>query len=1196
MTSILRIAAFEARQQLGSLATVVLMLVLVGYTSMHTLSGESLAEIGAADAPRNCPFIVYHFSSGSCLWLLFFLAYLMTAPVSRDLNSRMAEVCHALPVGPRRYLLGKYLGGLVASHAVALAISASFVLSPWIGRAAGLGPELFGPTPWRAIAQAYLLFMSVMILGVGSLFFAMTVWTGRAAAPYAAAFALMVASMLSITVFWEGGVDGVAGQWLDPTGYNSVLAQVSYWTADERAGGVMELTPPLVANRLVLLAVGGLALALSLRRPDVARLVRGAAASRRVRGGDEPPAGGLAPAHPAHVALRFDAGARLATAARLGLGLFVRHARSASFLLMMAFGLAVMVGGGFLHVLAGKDGRLLPWFGLLWLKTLDFFYLPAALYLCFAASQLVTREREHRLAEVQDALPAPTWLLAAPRIVALAGLSLLLAAIPLLGTWILELAVAPETFAPEGLALTLLVVWPTFFQLAALAFAAYALVTRRWLAHFLAIMAVFVCVVNHELEIVTNSQLQVAMPVHVRYSPLTGAGAWVEPALWLGGWFLAITGILLAIAVWLWPRGTEAGVRARLAAAWSGRSGWQLGAAAALAAAAAGTGWKVDRALRHDNGYRAAIDERAEAAAYERQYGARRGEPAPRILSARAEIELRPAEGEVAVTYTAELGNETGAPIQGIDVEPPERFRLDEIQVGGAPAAGWQVDSALRRHRVRLAGPLAPGQRARLTIRGVAAWRSFANEGDPHPIGPAGAWLVAEDLLPRLGYDRGREIKVAAFRREHGLGARRAPGDGEGAGEARAIAHGLAGTPVPVSIDVRAPAGLSVVVPSAAGDGGHVAGATDGPLRFAVIAGRYDVLRRRWDGPTGPVDVEVYHHPERVRAAEAIAAAAEASLAELSGRYGAYGHGALRVVQAPQHVGQAALYGDVLVLPEPYGWDHAPFDGRHDAVLLHVARTLAEHWWVERLRPALAPGHAVLGEGLPLCSALAVVEAVRGGSVAAGHVDRLVDEVLRELAQAQGDVPPLAEADDEPHVARHAALVLHGVRHEIGAERFDEALRGWLSAAEQGAGASATLAAIRARWEASGGEEVASAFEHVHAWDLRLLRAETVPLSAGRFQVAVDLDARAYELGAGGWRDLDRALDPIELAILDRGGKELARVTGRAAGGRITAEVAAVPAEVVLDPERHVLDRKPHDNRRPVVLVSAQAARSGDAR
>lgn len=55
-------------------------------------------------------------------------------------------------------------------------------------------------------------------------------------------------------------------------------------------------------------------------------------------------------------------------------------------------------------------------------------------------------------------------------------------------------------------------------------------------------------------------------------------------------------------------------------------------------------------------------------------------------------------------------------------------------------------------------------------------------------------------------------------------------------------------------------------------------------------------------------------------------------------------------------------------------------------------------------------------------------------------------------------------------------------------------------------------------------------------------------------------------------------------------------MTGRAAEGRITAEVDAIPAEVVIAPERHLLDRKPHDNRRPVVLMSARVERGGDAR
>ncbi|WP_437977241.1 hypothetical protein WMF11_09470 [Sorangium sp. So ce295] len=1208
------VARGELRRQLFDSVNLILMASLVVQTCIYALNSESMAQIGASDVPRNSSYVIYYFTSDNGFWLIFFLAHIMTSAVVDDLKHRFAEVAYAFPCGPRTYLFGKYLGALAAGLAVAASVSISWVLVPMAMRHLAGRADLFMPTPWTEVAHAYALFLVPSVFGFGTLYFAAAVWSGRSAPAYALSFLVMAVWMVGILVLWRGAVDREAGEWLDPIGFNSVAAQLSYWTAEERIHGAMKLTGPFLTNRLGVIGLGALGLVAAFARPSAERLLFGyqradVRGPRGVLGGGrrqatpnpERPTSALpSSAVPipsvAKAQARFDIRAHIRTVALVTWQLVAESLRSRGTRMVLLLGLTLMVASAMFQLDGGADGPQLPWAGLVGLRLVEFFYMPAAIFLCSSAGNWVTRERDAGLSQIQDALPAPTWVIALPRALALAGLALALALAPTLSLLLVELAIDRTTFAPrESLFFAFAVIWPANLQVAALALFFYSVVSRRALAHFLAFSAVFLCVMNHSLNVVSQTALQYAMPIHVFYSPLTGLAPWITQAIWVNGWLLSVAAAIVFAAVVWWPRGTELALRARLQRALRERSSGQILMLGAIVAVGALCGLRVYRAVNVENRYRSPKEERAEAASYEATYAGVADAPRPHVVEGRLEIELRPAEREARLVYELTLENDGARPIEALDFDVPEKLSLAAIEAGDRMVASWDRDDRLRHHRLTFGRSLEPGATVHVTWRGVASWPSFANEGKPHPMSSEGAWLQDQDLLPRLGYDRRRELRAAGYRREHGLPARRPLPIAPDTSSSRQ-AYGLESTAFPLTVAVRAPDALVLLVSGAAEGHGQVEGRVSGSERLAIVAGRYARTSGTFGGAEGEVSVDVYHHAERVAAARAFRDAAVRSLGALSARYGDYGRPRVRIVEVPREIKATGLFGDILLLSDEDGWDDTP---ENPGVLFATARHLSKRWWIDRLHPAHVAGYATLGEGLPVLSGLVTVDAVLGRETRRAISDRIGEKVLRSIAEAREPVVPLLAADAGAYVPLYAGLALQRLRDELGPDAFDGALRQHLGA-QGGRGAlGASLASLASTWEAlPGAGSAAQGLRTVESWAVRALSAEGAPGGDGRWDITLDLAFTPYTFEGHAWRPSAASASaqaPLTLALLDDAGNELSRVLAVRSPGadRVTFTSERPPAAVVVDPDRVLLDRSPQQDRAAVRRVGVRWAPLG---
>ena len=1153
MARLLSVIGFECRHQLFRLSTLAVMAVIVGYTLVMTLGSQAVAELSLADTPRNSAYVIYIMAAPGGFWFLFFAAFVMSTAISRDRDVQLAEVIYAAPGSLRSYLLGLFLGRLLTVFIVSLSIPLAFVIMPLFSGA----DAAIGPTPWASLVHGYGVFLFVLVLSLCGLYFGLAVLTGSSALPWVAAFVLTVVWMVSDLMLISADILPALGHLLDPIQHALVQMKIDQWTAEERQSGVVAITPLLLANRLAYLGLGLGATVLALLAPNRETLLSrgGTGHGRKPKKPTAAPDAQPLPApKPALKVPTPAVGGYGSLALQLSAIHTSRLLRSGAFAILIGFAVMTLVTTGALKIQGTEAGPIQPWTWPVWIDFYRFMYLPAGLFLCYGVSRLIDGERSSRFSELIDATPAPGWMLILPKAVAMILVALILAAIPGIALAMVQALLFPVAFDPvDMVASTLLFSWPIYIQIGLLAFVIYGLVTHSATAHFLAFFGVCVLIFNQETRLADTSLALYGMLIHAEYSHLLGWRMWVEPALLTAAWFIGLGLTGLIAAAYLWPRGTgvtwvsrftQHGARGRAAFA-----GLSIGTLALTAAA----GFALYRTVMVDNVYRSDAASIADQAAYELAFGADRAHALPAILEARTTIQLDLDRRSAAIRHALSVSNEGRTPIETILVEWPEAVTVQEVSADGTRLDSTGTEQHLRTARLHLPDPLSPGETITLDFALRAVWRGFKNLGEAHPVSPAGAWLSGADLLPKIGYQRAREIKNPALRQAHGLPPRHAPSDVTNRPYYPQNAY-----PNEIALAVTSRRTPTVRLSGQPVDRTALRHRFSG-RDFAIVAGAYTATDGHWQKQGGSVRIELLHHPLRAAVADSLLREAKAVLTDYAERFGPYTGDRLTIVQAPNHLMPTGLYGNILVLEEDEGWDANSAAGVFPALRFHLARALAQHWWHDRLQPVARPGHALLTDGLPAYAALSYVADSRDPGRFA-YLQSLPEAYGPDLLQMSADAPAASRLSDEAPdgtAAYLGALIWRAA--ETGAPDLDNALK----------------AALR------DGSPVTLPPALAGPLTLFDIGFAGTPQQTGN-GIEIRLDGRKLAFADNRWSEAALSGHPVEIGFLSADGDltELTRVRLRPAEAvslALPPDGAAVTA-LMLDPRGLLADINPRDN------------------
>ncbi|MCY4121964.1 MAG: ABC transporter permease [Acidobacteria bacterium] len=1020
---------------------------LVGYVLLVVLNADYLRDMGGTDVPRNSPHLVYLMTSGQAVWLLFAWAWLFAQAVVRDRSAGLHEAVLSAPVSLPVLLAGRYLGALAAALLLIAAAGVGFLLVPVLGVVGLLPPEAVGPPPVFAIGHALLILGLPSAAGVGALFLCAAIRSRGLAGPFALAAVLMLVWMVAMVALRGGDANVTLASYIDPTGFAEVEEQaVHTWTPREKAVGVLELTPPLIANRLIWSVPALILLAVVLRRVGRERLAleSAPAAGKRDRAADD---GGAEPAGSASAPLGPPGATSWVRAAWNETAWHLRvafHGRGVPLALLL---LAVAgVAGTFVNLIMHADGPFVARPDLTGPFVMDFFYLIVVFIVAAFVGVMARRDNRTGYGEIVDSTPAPLGSRVAGLAVAAAAVTALFALMPVLSVWILSLLGAPEALTLlDPLLLFGLGAAPSLLELAALVLLAHALIRHSGAAHAVGVICAFVVIINEQLAVTTYPPALVGIPSQVTLAEFSGWAPWLMPVVTADLFKLAVVAVLAAFAWVAWPRGTALTVPLR----WRTGAGRLVGGAGAMAAAALLLAFGTHRVLHERlvaGGYETAEAEVADDAAWERRWWSEA--TAFRVAGGEATIEVDPGERHATVRWRLDgVRSSAGAlhaslpdgaeirsaVVDGVEAELTVAFDHLALPLDAcAPvtAAGGSAESAAGAQE-----PSVPGLDARgsvdegctVELELVVRSEGWSPDGEIPWVHPSGVWLRAGDVLPSLGHDPDRLLRAPQDRRLHGLG----PVPGDVAAGAVAPAAGVA----PAG-DWRWAVTLAAESEGADRLGTRTAasGRTGGPLDFAFAWWPGAPVETRRDG------LVALHGAERTRDAGGVlddVAAMRACVAATLGRAPVVG----TVLQAPREHGETALYGDLLWLPEHEGWDIAGEGYGRWLRRATIASALASRQLADDADLRKEPGEDWLRVGVPGWAGLECVRQEDGADAWRALQARGSDRVVEAFAALETPAVGVAAAGDVPWVRHYTPLATVGWVETVGTADAASAIR-----------------------------------------------------------------------------------------------------------------------------------------------------------
>src|SRR6185437_8395514 len=254
------ITAFEIRYQLRNPVfwVGVAIFFLIGFA----VTASENINIGTPGAVHeNAPYAIAVGTAVFTLFYLFVITAFVANAIVRDDSSGFAPIVRATPVTRTQLVLGRFLGGftiaLLGYLAVPLGMAAGSVM-PWVD------PETVGPQVISYYAWPFLLFAIPDIFLMSALLFALATRLRSMMAAYIGTVALVIGYLISTSVVGQKIEYRDIMARYEPLGTSALGQTTRYWTQSEMNSKLLELSGPLLFNRLLALILGALFLAFTV--------------------------------------------------------------------------------------------------------------------------------------------------------------------------------------------------------------------------------------------------------------------------------------------------------------------------------------------------------------------------------------------------------------------------------------------------------------------------------------------------------------------------------------------------------------------------------------------------------------------------------------------------------------------------------------------------------------------------------------------------------------------------------------------------------------------------------------------------------------------------------------------------------------------------------------------------------------------
>lgn len=977
----------EIRAGLRSGIVALIFVGLVGYLLLSLTNAGYVEKMGSTDVPRNAPSLIYLMSTGCMFFLFFAWAWVFAQPLLRDRQASLHEVVLSTPNSVTALLWGRFVGAAVVGALLGGSVIIGFLATPLLEWWHLVPPKAMGPTPWHALWSAWIWLVIPIGVGVGALYFAITLRVRHVAGAFGLSAVLMLLWMVAVVALQKTRLDPWLAASLDPSLFTFAQAQVMTWTPHEKATAWLSMSQGFWVNRLLWCVLPLLVLAWVLQRTTRELLVLETSAKR-----DE--ARRAAPT--VHLPAKLPAAVeyfRWWSAVRSEAAWQCRQlARSRMLWVGGLMLIAMAVLSSYIHVVWTADGPMVPRLELLLPLLHSATFLVIAFLVAALAGLICRRDDVPGFDHMVAATPAPDFVRLLGRASAVVGSTLLFALLPgVAGMLVTALSAPGASHLGFMLGYQLLVTAPPLVELALLIMFVHMLVPRAGVAYVASMLLTFVLVLNHELELVSHPLAEIGIAAAPKLSAITGWAPWMPSLLAIDGYKLSLSAVLISLAGLAMSR-DNGGWRRRLCLNLAGPVG-ALGVIGMVGMVVLGVD-NISRQLAAD-GYRSPTMAKDDDAAWERRWSST-VQPT-KVSGGELSLLLDPQAREVRGQWQLHQVRAVNGMLQ---LELPRGLTALSAQVADRKLT---VDIADDHASVSLGECPRQGCEVLLTWQ-LKAPTGMAPDSFPWLTPHSGIWLRAQDVVPRIGIDPERMLRAPIERERRGL--------------TRKAVLPSAAVATPLQGVATAARWQWKVTLSGGRDADARSGQTQGPLNFSEFWAD-DVQTTVLGGLT------IVHDSTRATTAHAVAEDVAAMHACVSRRLGPLA-AVRRVVQWPRGFGDDNASGELLSLSEAPDWDVADAGVGRWLRRSNIAAAMAREAIASEADLRRGPGSAWLSDGVAGALGLLCVGDTDGLDAMRQVMAREAEQTTRDLAASDVPVGDLSTAVSKGWVEHYAPLAALG--------------------------------------------------------------------------------------------------------------------------------------------------------------------------
>lgn len=1131
-----KIAGFEVRYQLFSpvfiaVFAIFFLLVFGGITIDNIqIGGGGATNINSPNA-LTINIMIFSLFGG------LIPAAFLSSGVLRDKSFKSEELFFSRPVRETDFVLGRFIGGFVATAMCFAAVPVAFLIGsvmPWLDQ------ELIGPTNLGWYLYTYAVIGLVNMWVMGTILFTVANFTRSMLLVWVAFLLLFVFYLVGSTLAGGNPELREVIALADPFALNTVGEMTRYWTTFEQNSQVVPFDGLFLQNRLLWIAIGTALLVLNVF-------------TFRFRKGST--GGGSKKGQKASLALTSaisdidlprvtpstgSAVARQQFFARLGFevkGVVLNIA----FWIILAIGLINTVPGFFLSGAFFGTNTYPVTRQLLDIAQGGYAIFPFIIVIFYAA-ELVWRERRVGFSEITDATPTPSWVFVSTKYFAMCVVLIALAVVIVVAA-ILSQAVLGYTqfelgqYAIRGV--MEFMIPPILY--AALAIFLQVIFNNRWLGMAALLTYIIATLVMGNIGL-DHSLYQFGNVPTGQYSDMNGYGHFLGIGLWYAVYWGFVALVLMVLSYQLWSRGALTPITSRLGGLFRGFTPATSGVLALGLFGAVATGGWIFYNTNILNTYISGPDQRGLFAHYERTYEHLAEQASPTITDTSYNVDIYPSERRYDVRGQYVIQNQTEEALEtvwinygsGYWMENEEGRQVVSQTLEGAQIGETDADYAM--YRFDLDTPMQPGESRTLDFEVAFNNPGFGNGGNVSSVNYNGTFFNNSEAMPGLGVNQGLFLQSRQQRRREGFDPLPRANDLEDEEHYHESAYfGTDSHYVSFRTTVSTSADQIVVAPGylerewVEGDRRYFEYVMDRPILnfYAWLSARYDVAERESNG----VLHQVFHHPDHAWNVERMLEASEDSINYFSEHFSPYQYRQYRILEFPMYFGTfAQAFPNTIPFSEGIGFIADLRDSEDiDYVYYVTAHEAAHQWWAHQIMPANVQGGTMLVETFAQYSALMLMRQEYGED----HMRRFLKFELDNYLGARGseaiEEQPLYRVENQQYIHyRKGSIVMYALQDYVGEETVNRAMARLIEELAYSTNPyPTTLDFLRIIREEAGEEHeqiITDLFERIVLFDLEVTDATATERSDGRWDVVVEVEAHKYEADGEG-QQTEEAID-----------------------------------------------------------------------